>query len=63
MTAPETSRSKIIARLLKEGWSLESGAKHDKLARPDRPGVKIMVPRHKTLTPGVARNIARAAGW
>jgi predicted RNA binding protein YcfA (HicA-like mRNA interferase family) len=63
MTLPETSRSKIIARLLKEGWTFENGAKHDKFAHPDRPGVKIMVPRHTTLTPGVARNIARAAGW
>lgn len=63
MTAPETSRSKIVARLLKEGWTSESGAKHDKFAHPDRSRVKIMVPRHKTLTPGVARNIAKAAGW
>ena len=63
MTSPETSRSKIVARLLKEGWVLESGAKHDKFAHSGRPGVKIMVPRHKALTPGVARNIAKAAGW
>jgi mRNA interferase HicA len=63
MTAPETSRSKVVARLLQEGWICESGAKHDKFAHPDRTGVKIIVPRHKTLTPGVARNIAKAAGW
>jgi predicted RNA binding protein YcfA (HicA-like mRNA interferase family) len=63
MTAPETDRSRIIARLPKEGWTFGSGAKHDKFAHPDRPGIKIMVPRHKTLSPGVARNIAKAAGW
>jgi hypothetical protein len=31
--------------------------------RPVRPGVKIMVPRHNALSLGVARNIAKAAGW
>jgi hypothetical protein len=29
----------------------------------DKPGVKIMVPRHNALSLGVARNIAKAAGW
>ncbi|HEY8064341.1 MAG TPA: type II toxin-antitoxin system HicA family toxin [Methylosinus sp.] len=60
---PETDRSRIVARLEREGWVSEGGAKHDKLGHAERPGVKIMVPRHKTLTPGVARNIAKAAGW
>ncbi len=60
---PETERSKIVGRLEREGWVSESGAKHDKYAHPEKPGLKIMVPRHKTLTPGVARNIAKAAGW
>lgn len=60
---PETRRSRILARLESEGWVSEGGARHDKFANPSKPGVKIMVPRHKTLTPGVARNIARAAGW
>ena len=59
----ETDRSRIIARLESEGWVSEGGAKHDKFANPAKPGVKIMIPRHKTLTPGVARNIASAAGW
>lgn len=59
----ETDRSRIIARLESEGWVSEGGAKHDKFANPAKQGVKIMIPRHKTLTPGVARNIARAAGW
>jgi len=59
----ETDRSKIVARLEREGWVSEGGAKHDKFAHPERPGVKIMVPRHKTLSPGVVRSIAKAAGW
>jgi hypothetical protein len=59
----ETNRSKIIARLTADGWVLEGGAKHDKFANAAKPGVKIMVPRHNPLTPGVARSIAKAAGW
>jgi predicted RNA binding protein YcfA (HicA-like mRNA interferase family) len=63
MAIPETTRSKVIARLRREGWTIEAGSKHDKFSHADRPGSKIVVPRHKTLTPGVARNIAKAAGW
>lgn len=59
----ETNRRKILTRLKKDGWVLEGGAKHDKFSHPDKPGVKIMLPRHKTMTPGVARSIALAAGW
>lgn len=59
----ETSTKAIIRRLQQEGWVSEGGAKHDKFANTDRPGLKIMVPQHRTLTPGVARSIAKAAGW
>lgn len=60
---PETNRTKIVSRLAGEGWVSEGGAKHEKFAHPGKRGVKIMVPRHKMLSPGVARNIAKAAGW
>jgi hypothetical protein len=63
MAKVETNRRRIVSRLSSEGWVSEGGAKHEKFARADRPGVKIMVPRHERLTIGVALNIARAAGW
>lgn len=63
MPTVETHTKTIIARLLREGWMNVGGTKHDKFAHPDKPGIKIMVPRHRTLTPNVARNIASAAGW
>jgi hypothetical protein len=63
MTVLETNRSKIVARLTRDGWVSEGGAKHDKFAHASKPGVKIMVPRHNALSLGVARNIAKAAGW
>ena len=59
----ETDRKTIVDRLRKEGWIGEGGAKHEKFAHPEQPGIKIMEPRHRVLSPGVARNIAAAAGW
>ena len=59
----ETSRSKIVARLEREGWENIGGGKHDKFRNPKKPGRLIIVPRHKVLSSGVSRNIAKQAGW
>ena len=59
----ETSRAKIVSRLRGEGWVLERhGAAHDLYVHPANPEV-ISVPRHKKVSIGVARSIAKAAGW
>ena len=63
MPKVETSTKRILDRLAAEGWVSQGGTKHDKLAHPGRPGIRIMVPRHRTVTEGVARSIAKAAGW
>ena len=57
----ETNTVKVKARLEKEGWQLVGGTRHDKYRKPGMPA--ILVPRHRTVTPGVARSIAKAAGW
>ena len=57
----ETNAAKVRARLTREGWENVGGARHDKFRKPGHPA--IMVPRHRTLTPGVAESIAKAAGW
>jgi predicted RNA binding protein YcfA (HicA-like mRNA interferase family) len=59
----ETSRAKIVRRLEREGWINRGGGNHDVFTHPARPGVIIVVPRHRTLSPGVARQIAKLAGW
>jgi len=62
MSAIETSRTKIVRRLESEGWVLQrSRGGHDIYKHPTRGA--ISVPRHRTLSPGVARSIAQAAGW
>ena len=58
----EVDRARIVRRLLKEGWTNEGGRKHDLFTHPDFE-FPVVVPRHRTLSPGVARSIARAAGW
>ncbi len=63
MTAVETNRAKIVRRLGAEGWRLlRNGAEHDVYDHPLKPGV-LTVPRHRALSPGVARQIAKIAGW
>jgi predicted RNA binding protein YcfA (HicA-like mRNA interferase family) len=59
----ETNRQKIIARLERDGWQNRGGRSHDVFTNPQRLGVAIVVPRHRELSPGVARQIARTAGW
>jgi predicted RNA binding protein YcfA (HicA-like mRNA interferase family) len=59
----ETNTRKVIDRLKAEGWSNIGGGSHDRFVRKDRPDMMIVVPRHRELSPGVARSIAKAAGW
>lgn len=63
MASIETNTRKIVARLLREGWRKSPGGKHDKYEHPQRSGVLIVVPRHSRQAIGVARSIARSAGW
>ncbi len=62
MPKVETNRQKVVTRLKREGWIVTHGGTHDLYTNPERSG-RIVVPRHRTLSPGVARSIAKAAGW
>lgn len=59
----ELSRAKIISRLIREGWEDQGGSKHDRFTHADKPEAFVIVPRHRTLSLGVARSMAKAAGW
>ncbi|MGO9485829.1 MAG: type II toxin-antitoxin system HicA family toxin [Rhodomicrobium sp.] len=59
----ETNARKIAARLKKDGWVNIGGGSHDRFVNEEYPEVMITVPRHKELTSGVARSIAKAVGW
>ena len=58
----ERNRNKFIARLERDGWELKGGKGDDKYRHPRKAGV-IIVPRHRELSIGVARDIAETAGW
>jgi predicted RNA binding protein YcfA (HicA-like mRNA interferase family) len=62
MPIVETNTREIIARLKDDGWVEIAGSKHDKFEHKERSEMMI-VPRHKELSPGVARSIAKLAGW
>jgi predicted RNA binding protein YcfA (HicA-like mRNA interferase family) len=59
----ETTTRKVIARLEREGWVKTHGARHDKFDHETNPKITLIVPRHRELSPGVARDIAKKAGW
>ena len=58
----ETNTRKIVARLEQDGWVNQGGGSHDLYKHPEKPG-RIVVPRHRELSLGVARSIAKVAGW
>ncbi len=49
-------------RLERDGWVGRHGGDHDVYKHPAKPG-RIIVPRHRTRSLGVARVIAKVAGW
>ncbi len=58
----ETNTRKVIARLEREIWRSLGGASHDIFKHAEKPG-RVVIPRHKELSPGVGRSIAKIAGW
>jgi predicted RNA binding protein YcfA (HicA-like mRNA interferase family) len=62
MAHVETNTRRIVARLEREGWINKGGGNHDIFKHPTKEG-RIVVPRHRELSPGVARSIAKIAGW
>lgn len=55
-------RKDIDKLLRKAGWSILHGGSHDLAQHPQRPGVKIPIPRHAEVNEQTARAILRQAG-
>lgn len=61
--AMETKTDRIRRKLEKDGWYLaRHGSGHDIYRHLSIKGI-ITLPRHKTVSLGVARSIAKKAGW
>ncbi len=59
----ETNRRRNVRRLEEDGWYLQREGSQHAIYRHPRIEGRIVVPRHRTLSAGVARSIARKAGW
>jgi predicted RNA binding protein YcfA (HicA-like mRNA interferase family) len=60
----ERNSRKILARLLREGWSVVSiEGSHHKLAHPKHAHKIVLVHPKKDLPIGTARQVRKAARW
>ncbi|HAG08364.1 MAG: YcfA family protein [Desulfotomaculum sp. 46_296] len=55
---------RAVLKLLKEnGWHIEEGRKRHLATNPDKPGIKIPIPRHrKDIPTGTINSILKIAG-
>lgn len=59
----ETQTSRIRRKLEENEWHLvRRGSNHDIYRHPHIRGI-VTLPRHRSVSPGVAQSIARKAGW
>jgi predicted RNA binding protein YcfA (HicA-like mRNA interferase family) len=63
MPKVELNTRAIVSRLRSEGWIRIGGAKHDIFMHPQHEGTKIILPRHREQSFGVAHAVAKLAGW
>jgi predicted RNA binding protein YcfA (HicA-like mRNA interferase family) len=64
MAKVELDPRRIRTRLVAEGWFMQrQSGPHDVYRHPERPG-RIVMPRHREdLDYGLARALAKLAGW
>lgn len=55
-------RRDIDKKLKAAGWIITPGKKHDMAKHPDKPGIKIPLPRHKEINEYTAKGILKEAG-
>ena len=63
MHVVETRTREIRRRLVREGWYLHRRGRNHDIYRRDAITETIILPRHRIVSPGVARQIAAIAGW
>jgi YcfA-like protein. len=57
------TEKELLKLLNQNGWVITEGKKHHLATHPDKPGIKIPIPRHKKDIPaGTLHNILKAAG-
>ena len=57
------TKRELEKKLLKAGWVITHGKAHDQAINPQKPGIKISIPRHTGDIPkGTVKAILRDAG-
>ena len=57
------TKRELERKLLKAGWVITHGKAHDQATHPQKPGIKIPIPRHAGDIPkGTAKSILGDAG-
>ena len=57
------TKRELEQKLLKAGWVITHGKAHDQATNPQKPGIKISLPRHTGDIPrGTVKSIFRDAG-
>ena len=55
-------RKDIDKALKKAGWVITPGGNHDLATHPEKPGIKIPLPRHREINEYTAKGILEDAG-
>lgn len=55
-------RRDIDKALKQAGWIIKAGGRHDLATHPQKPGIKIPLPRHKEVNEYTAKGILDDAG-
>jgi len=56
------TETELKRKLKKAGWTITHGKAHDQATNPQKPGMKISIPRHKGDIPkGTANSILKDA--
>ena len=55
-------RRDIDKKLKQAGWEITHGGNHDLATHPQKPGVKISLPRHREINELTAQGILEDAG-
>ena len=56
------NKRELVKLLKQDGWEIIPGSRHDLATNPNRPGVKIPIPRHTEPNKYTIEGILKAAG-
>jgi predicted RNA binding protein YcfA (HicA-like mRNA interferase family) len=59
----ETNKASLVKRLKGDGWESHGGTNHEKFKHPTKKEHVIVLPYHRDISIGVARQVHQQAGY